>query len=104
MAHNLLVPAYHCRCRSARPAMDIVLTRIQPKTFLQSSCISALSSPCIAALLHVWQNSGDFQPGLYLGCPWWIVIAGLRRKRWLGQKGRDKDILKHMLVERELDN
>ena len=30
MAHNPLVSAYHCCC-SARPAMNIVFTRLQPK-------------------------------------------------------------------------
>lgn len=30
MAHNLLIPTYHC-CSSARHAMNIALTRLQPK-------------------------------------------------------------------------
>ncbi len=64
-------------------------------------CI-VLSSLCVAAQLYVWQNSGGFSTRLYLGRPWWIVIGGLQRKRWLGQKGREKDILKHALVEGDL--
>lgn len=45
-----------------------------------------------------------FSTRLYLGRPWWIVIGRLRRKRWPGQKGQDKDTLEHMYPEGDSEN
>lgn len=151
MAHNLLIPTYHC-CSSARHAMNIASTRLQPKDteseyraalnieesewthvdhfffsvswketqsptvlhyltlilkkvtkwdmrirvlFLQKDLHDAVCSSHCCSAVCVAERWG-FSTRLYLGRPWWMVIGGLQRKRWSGQKGRDKGVLKLM--------